>query len=285
MNIVQLPAFDMQGHRGARGLMPENTIPAMLKALELGVSTLEMDVHVTQDNMVILSHDPHINPDFALTPDGKDIPDAGRSMYKLYVMDYEDIRAFDVGTKPYSKFPQQQSMEAHIPLLSEVIDSVQARIKKENLGQVFYNIEIKSKPETDKDRHPLPERFIQLVMQVVEEKGVADWVFIQSFDPRVLRILHEDFPQVKTSLLVENTDGLAANLDRIGFTPTIYSPNYELVDEELVKAVHERGMKIIPWTVNEQSEMLELKQMGVDGLISDYPDRLVKLFGKENKGF
>ena len=245
VNTVQLPAFDLQGHRGARGLMPENTIPAMLEALELGVSTLEMDVHVTHDNKVILSHDPHINPDFTLAPNGKDIPDAGRTMYKLYVMDYEDIRKFDVGTKPYSKFPQQRNMGARIPLLSEVVDSVQARIKKDNLGQVFYNIEIKSKPETDKDRHPLPERFIQLVMQVVEEKGIADWVVIQSFDPRVLRILHEDFPQMKTSLLVENTDGLAANLDRIGFVPTIYSPNYELVDEALVKAVHERGMKII----------------------------------------
>ena len=84
---------------------------------------------------------------------------------------------------------------------------------------------------------------------------------------------------------MDNTDGLAANLDRIEFVPTIYSPNYELVDEALVKAVHERGMKIIPWTVNEQSDMLELKRMGVDGLISDYPNRLVQLFGKESKGF
>ncbi len=283
--MVELPAFDMEGHRGARGLMPENTIPAMLTALESGVTTLEMDVHVSKDEKVVLSHDPFINPDFSLAPGGKEIPEAGRYMYKLFVMDYKDIRRFNVGAKVNEQFPQQEAVKAYIPLLSEVIDSVQARIKKDAREQVFYNIEIKTKPETDGERHPLPERFIQLVMQTVEEKGVTDWVIIQSFDPRTLRILHEDFPQMRTSLLVGNADGLNTNIEKIGFIPTIYSPNFELVDEALVDAVHQRGMKIIPWTVNDPGEMVRLKKMGVDGLISDYPDRLVKLFGREVKGF
>lgn len=279
------PAFDIEGHRGARGLMPENTIPAMLTALELGVTTLEMDTHISQDGQVILSHDPHINPDFTLRPGGKEIPDAGRTMYKLYVMDYDEIRGFDAGTKSNAAFPQQQEVRTHIPLLSEVIDSVQARIKRDTLEQVFYNIEIKSDPATDNERHPLPEKFLQLVMGVVEEKGISEHVIMQSFDPRTLNILHEDYPQIKSSLLVENDKGLEANLGNLHFVPFIYSPDYKLVTPELIEAAHARGMKVIPWTVNEESEMLRLKQMGVDGIISDYPDILVKLFGKEKKGF
>ena len=285
MASVEIPAFDIEGHRGARGLMPENTIPAMLKALELGVTTLEMDTHISQDGQVLLSHDPYINPDYSLTPQGKEIPDAGRTMYKLYVMDYDEIRRFDVGSKSNERFPQQQKLKTYIPLLSEVMDSVQAKIQRDTLDQVFYNIEIKSNPATDEERHPIPERYIRQVMRVVEEKGLSDWVIIQSFDPRVLNIMRDIYPQIKTSFLVENKEGLAANLQKLNFVPTIYSPHYTLVNPELVEAVQARGMKIIPWTVNEQAEMLRLKQMGVDGLISDYPDLLVSLFGKEKKGF
>ncbi|RDV16639.1 glycerophosphodiester phosphodiesterase [Pontibacter diazotrophicus] len=272
-----LPAFDKQGHRGGRGLMPENTVPAMLKALSEGVTTLEMDAHVSRDNQVLLSHDPHINPEHELLPDGSETPAADAEKHVWYNMNYSDIRRYDAGSKFYSRFPEQQRMKAYKPLLSEVIDAVQAYLINHRLPQVFYNIETKSKPETDGIHHPVPEEFVQLLMKLVEEKEMKEWVIIQSFDVRTLQVLHEKHPEVSISLLVENEKSLEQNLSKLGFTPTIYSPDYDLVTKDLVEETHRRGIKLIPWTVNELDKMRQLKQLGVDGLISDYPNLFNKL--------
>lgn len=271
-SLENFPAFDLEGHRGARGLMPENTIPAMLKALQLGVTTLEMDVHVSRDKQVLLSHDPYINPEHDLLPDGGEIPRAHNRKYVLYQMDYDAIRSFDAGLKFYDKFPQQQKLPAYKPLLSELIDSVQAYLQANELPLVYYNIETKSKPAGDGKRHPAPEEFVQLLMEVIEEKGITDWVIIQSFDVRTLQVLRKKYPHVKASLLVENLRGLNHNLSKLGFIPEVYSPYYKLVTPKLLKSCHAQGIKVVPWTVNELEEMKRLKQLGVDGLISDYPN-------------
>ncbi|WP_046312447.1 glycerophosphodiester phosphodiesterase [Pontibacter korlensis] len=274
---VALPAFDKEGHRGARGLLPENTVPAMLKALDSGVTTLEMDAHISQDGQVLLSHDPFINPEHELLPSGAEIPAADAKKYVLYQMPYSQIRTFDVGSKYYSKFPEQQLMKAYKPLLSEVIDSAQAYIKEKGLAQVFYNIETKSKPSGDGIYHPAPEEFIDKLVAVIDEKGIRPYVIIQSFDPRTLKVLHQKHPDIKTALLVENLKGLEKNLEQLGFTPTIYSPYFKLVTPSLIKATHEQGMKLVPWTVNDLKEMQRLKQLGVDGIISDYPNLFSQL--------
>jgi glycerophosphoryl diester phosphodiesterase len=274
---AELPAFDTEGHRGARGLMPENTVPAMRKALELGVTTLEMDTHISKDGKVLLSHDPYINPEHDLLPDGTEIPAADKKKYVLYEMNYESIKAFDAGSKFYDKFPKQEKIRTHKPLLTEVIDSAQAYIKEHNLPQVFYNIETKSKPAGDGKLHPAPEEFVDLLMEVLEEKNITPWVMTQSFDVRTLQVMREKYPDVKTSLLVENMKGLEANLEALGFTPTIYSPNHRLVTKKLVKECHARGIKVIPWTVNELDQMKRLKRKGVDGIISDYPNLFLEL--------
>jgi glycerophosphoryl diester phosphodiesterase len=266
------PAFDLEGHRGARGLMPENTVPAMRKALELGVTTLEMDTHITRDKQVVLSHDPYINPEHDLLPDGSEIPLSHKRKYVLYQLDYDSIMTFDAGSKFYDKFPQQEKINTHKPLLSEVIDSVQSYLKEHQLPQVYYNIETKSKPSGDGKLHPGPEEFVDLLMGVIEAKGIAEWVIVQSFDVRTLQVLRKNHPQVKTSLLVENLRGLDNNLNKLGFIPEVYSPYYKLVTPRLLKRSHELGMKVVPWTVNDLEEMRRLKQMGVDGLISDYPN-------------
>lgn len=273
----RLPAFDLEGHRGARGLLPENTVPAMLKALELGVTTLEMDAHISQDGQVLLSHDPYINPDHELLPNGSEIPASDRKKYVLYQMPYKQIRAFDVGSKRYSRFPEQELMQVHKPMLSEVIDATQAYLQRHQLPQVFYNIETKSKPSGDGTYHPAPEEFVDKVMAVVLEKNIQDFVIIQSFDPRTLQVVHRKYPEVMTALLVENLNSQEKNLRELGFTPTIYSPYHKLVTPQLVQRTHERGMKLVPWTVNELSEMLQLKQQGVDGIISDYPNLFKQL--------
>jgi glycerophosphoryl diester phosphodiesterase len=280
-SLENFPAFDLEGHRGARGLMPENTIPGMLKALELGVTTLEMDVHVSRDKQVLLSHDPYINPEHDLLPDGNEIPRSHKRKYVLYQLDYDAIRSFDAGLKFYDKFPQQQKLPTYKPLLSELIDSVQAYLQVHHLPQVYYNIETKSKPAGDGKLHPAPEEFVKLLMEVIEEKGITEWVIIQSFDVRTLQVLRAQYPQVKTSLLVENLRGLNHNLSKLGFIPEVYSPYYKLVTPRLVANCHARGMKVIPWTVNELSEMKRLRELGVDGLISDYPNLYRELQGPE----
>jgi len=270
------PQFDTEAHRGGRGLRPENTIPAMLNAIDIGVTTLEMDTHITADGKVVLSHDDGFNPLFALTPEGKEIAKEEASKYALYQMPYAEIAKFDVGSKYYSKFPQQQKLKAHIPLLTDVIDSVQGYLKTKGKPQVFYNIETKSSAKNDNIYNPSPEKFIQLLMEVIEQKKIMPFVVIQSFDKRTIQVLHQKYPQVKTSYLIENKNSFTDNLTDLGFTPFIYSPNSKLVTAELVKQCHDKGVKIVPWTVNSKEEIASLKALGVDGIISDYPNLLVQ---------
>ncbi len=269
------PAFDTEAHRGGRGLQPENTIPAMLNALKLGVTTLEMDTHITADDKVVLSHDDAVNPLFSLTPEGKEIPKEDAHKYAIYKMPYAEIARFDVGSKPYDKFPQQQKIKAHIPLLADVIDSVQQYLKANKKPQVFYNIETKSNPQNDNVYNPEPEKFVDLLMAVIQRKKITPYVVIQSFDKRTLQVLHQKYPQVRTSYLVAK-GALADNLKDLGFMPDIYSPVYTMVNADLVKDCHNQNIKIIPWTVNTTEEINALKQLSVDGIISDDPNLLVK---------
>lgn len=268
---AQLPEFDTEAHRGGRGLMPENTIPAMLNALSLNVTTLEMDAHITSDNKVILAHDDHFNQLYTLTLDAKELSDSDAKKLTFYSLSYAEIQKFDTGSKYYSLFPRQQKLKTHVPLLADVIDSVQNYLKVNNKPQVFYNIETKSKPGGDNLLHPEPEKFVKLLMDVVQRKNITPYVIIQSFDPRTLQVLHREYPHVKTSLLVDKGT-FADNLNQLGFTPTIYSPMSKLATAQLVKACHDKGVKIVPWTVNTKEEIAMLKSLGIDGVISDYPD-------------
>ena len=264
--------FDKEGHRGCRGLMPENTIPAMLYAIDLDVTTLEMDVHITKDLQVVLSHDPWFNPDLTTKPDGTYI-NADEPKFILYEMNYDSIRRFDVGYKPYSKFPRQQKVHVAKPLLLSLIDSVESYCKKNN-KRVFYNIEIKSAPEGDDIYHPKPEKYTELLMEVLRRKHITQQVIVQSFDVRPLQYLHLHYPEMKTSLLIDEGDtrSFDEEIKTLGFTPAIYSPHYSLVTDKLLTDCHQKNVRVIPWTINDLQEMKKLKAMGVDGLISDYPD-------------
>lgn len=265
------PDFETQGHRGARGLMPENTIPAMLHAIDLGVTTLEMDCHISADSLVVVSHDDAINPAHSLKPDGSELEPKKVKPYILFQMPYSQIKQFDIGTKYFEAFPRQKKMVAHIPLLSALIDSVEAYTAQKGKAKMFYNIETKSKASGDGKYHPDPQTFVRLLMEVIEEKGITSRVMIQSFDMRTLQVLHEKYPEVHTSLLVSRGT-LEDHLNSLGFIPDIYSPNYKLVDQQLVEQSHEKGMRIIPWTVNTKADIERIKALGVDGIISDYPD-------------
>ncbi len=266
--------FDKQGHRGCRGLFPENTIPAMINAIGMGVTTLEMDVVITKDKKVILSHEQWFGQEITTKPDGTYMGNREERKYNIYWMTYEQTKVFDVGMKPHPRFPRQQKMKVTKPLLSDVIDSVNKDMMTRRRPFPYYNIETKSNPEFDGVFQPKPEEFVELLMAVIKEKGVEEQVIIQSFDFRTLQYLHKHYPAIKTAMLIEDFDkrSLDEQVKTLGFTPTIYSPAYQLVNAGLLVKCHTQNIKVIPWTVNDKAKIEELKKMGVDGIITDYPD-------------
>jgi glycerophosphoryl diester phosphodiesterase len=272
------PAFDEEAHRGGRGLMPENTIPAMLNAIDLGVTTLEMDTHITKDNKVVLSHDPYFNENFTTTPEGNTLTKAEAVKRLLYTMTYDSIQKYDVGLKPYAAFPRQKKIAVHKPLLADLLDATEKHAGEKGKA-MFYNIEIKSKPENDGKKHPPVEAFVDLVMQVILQKGTEARTVIQSFDPRALQVMHRKYPSVATSLLIEDYDkrSVEEQLQHLGFTPFVYSPHFSLVTPQLVQQCRSKQMKLVPWTINTLEQIQQLKNTGVDGIITDYPDLFQQL--------
>jgi glycerophosphoryl diester phosphodiesterase len=276
--INTMSEFDKQGHRGCRGLMPENTIPAMLHAMALGVTTLEMDVVITADSQVVLSHDPFFNHEISTLNAGKPnqqgFSAADEKKYRIYGMTYSEVSAIDVGLKPHPRFPRQQKLAAVKPLLTAVFDSVLAFAERTHRPIPFFNIETKCTPEGDGKLHPAPKEFVELLVTVIRAKKMEDRVTIQSFDFRTLQYLHVTYPAIHTAMLIEGDDKrpFQEQLADLKFTPTIYSPAFERVTPELIRNCHEQGIKIIPWTVNQKEKILELKAAGVDGIITDYPD-------------
>ncbi|MCX6217828.1 glycerophosphodiester phosphodiesterase family protein [Spirosoma sp.] len=271
-SLVAQSKFNTEGHRGARGLMPENTVRAMKKAMDLGVQTLEMDVVIAKDKQVVVSHDNYMSADISLKPDGSPVTADEQKKINLYQLTYAEIKKFDVGSKPHPQFPQQQKFPAYKPLLSELIDSVETYAKAKGLPMPMYNIEIKSSATTDGVYHPEPAEFVSLVMDVLQKKKLGKRLTIQSFDVRPLQLIHKQYPAISLSYLTMNSKPLDENLTLLGFKPHTYSPYYKTVTAETVKACHEQNMAIIPWTVNTKAEIESLKQLGVDGIISDYPN-------------
>lgn len=268
---------DIQGHRGARGLMPENTIPAFIKALELGVTTLELDVVISRDSQVVVSHEPFLSPTICTAPDGKPIPAAEEKRYNLYQMNYEEIRRADCGSRGNPLFPDQQKMAVSKPLLTDVIDLVEQYLQENNRPPVRYNIETKSSPNGDGVFHPDPAEFVGLLLDVIREKNTTERTIIQSFDVRTLQEAKQMAPNIRQALLVENRRGVQQNIAELGYTPAIYSPPYKLVDQELRAYTRENKMLLVPWTVNKPKAIKRMLRLGVDGIISDYPNRVIEV--------
>lgn len=281
---IYTPKFDVQGHRGARGLRPENTIEAFILALDTGVTTLEMDLAVTRDKQLVVSHEPWMSANICLDPSGKSFSEKDEKKYNIYQMSYDDVRKFDCGSKENDKFPWQQKIKTSKPLLKDVIGAVEDHIRSYSRYEVDYNIEIKSDKETDNKFHPGPEEYSDLVYDFIDQYLPWDRVVIQSFDFRVLKYWHKKHPEVRLAALVENLSSIDHNLEELGFIPSIYSPYFKLLNKQKVDYLHTKvtsekpatKLRVIPWTVNEVSDMLSLKGMGVDGFITDYPNRARK---------
>ncbi len=265
--------FDIQGHRGCRGLMPENSIPGFIHAIDLGVTTLEMDVVISADGKVVVSHDPFISGQFCVNELGAEIKKKEEESINIYNMVYEDVKLFDCGIIGNSSFPEQQKISVYKPLLSEVIEQCEAHIKNTGKAPVRYNIELKSRPSWDLIYHPDPNLFTTLVYNVIEEKIPKERVCVQSFDLRILHYWKMKYAEYAISLLVSNNKSAEKNIEELGFKPDIYSPHYKLVSSKDLDYLHDLSIKVIPWTINEANEMKKVIDMGVDGLITDYPDR------------
>ena len=274
---LYIPKFDLQGHRGARGLRPENSIPAFVLALDSGVTTLEMDLAITADNQIVVSHEPWMEADICLQPDGSPIAQNKERTFNIYKMTYDEVAQFDCGSKGNGRFPEQEKLNTTKPRLRDVIIAVEDHIRSVSQYEVDYNIEIKTSPEGDNQFHPSPKEFSDLVYKLLDDYLPIDRIVIQSFDFRVLRYWHETYPEVRLAALVENTKGVRRNLSTLGFKPSVYSPYYKLLSRDDIQYLHGQRIRVIPWTVNETADIKRMLQLGVDGLITDYPDRASQL--------
>jgi len=259
----------LQGHRGARGHAPENTLPGFERALALGVDTLELDVGVTRDGVVVIHHDRRLNPDLARGPDGQWVSAPAPTIYTL---SYQQLSMYDVGRiRPGSeyarRFPHQKPVDGtRIPRLQELFS-------KTKQTKVRFNIETKLVPEAP-DETLAPEPFARALIAEVRKAGVAARTTIQSFDFRTLAVVQREAPEITTAYLTSGKKGEAAPRMVHAAKGAIWSPGFQDLDARALAVARELGIKVIPWTVNEPADIARVLDMKVDGIISDYPDRV-----------
>lgn len=288
-------AFDLQAHRGGRGLMPENTLAAFASALSIGINTLELDLGITKDGVVVVSHDRELNPDHTRGPDGQFLDITGPAIHSLTLA---ELKRYDVGrlrpNTAYAKgLPDQRPVDgATIPTLAEVFTLV-GKAKAEH---VRFNIETKLTPTATEVADP--ETFAAAVVKAVREAGLASRVMLQSFDWRTLMVARKLAPEIERACItvdrptnstlkrgepgpspwtagldIDDFGGSAPRLVQAGGC-AVWLPFFRDLTDADLKEAKALGLKVIPWTVNERAEMEWLMNLGVDGLITDYPDRL-----------
>lgn len=265
--------YELHGHRGARGLLPENTLPAFEKAIDLGVNTLELDVVISKDKKVVVSHEPWFNHEITLDEKGNMISKEESLAFNFFKNKYKSIKKYEVGAKGNLNFPSQEKVKAYKPLLTEVIDFAESKN-----SNILYNIEIKSTPDDEsKGYQPAVPEFCDLVVSNIKKSKISNLrVVIQSFDPRVLEYIHKIYPEYDLAFLTYQNN-VETNLKMLSFIPKIYSPYFVLMTDQEIAYCLQKNMKVIPWTVNKKDDMIRLLRMGVDGLITDYPDIAIPL--------
>ena len=297
----EVMAFDIEAHRGGRALFPENTLPSFANALSMGVNTLELDIGVTSDGTIVVSHERGLNPDLARNADGVYVAPPGTPFVRLRL---EEVKKYDVGQiRPGSnyaaQFPDQHAVPGTpIPALREVFDLV----RKSGDRNVRLNIETKIDPHHP-DESPDPERFVALLLDFLKAEKFADRVMIQSFDWRTLQRIQKLAPAIPTVYLtLQKGSGATIFLDKAsdwtaGFNPAehgksvpgaikaaggaIWSPYFGDVDPGLIAESHRLGLAVVVWTVNKPADMVRMIDIGVDGIISDRPDLLRDIAGEK----
>ena len=303
--VLALPsaAFDMQTHRGGRGLWPENTLAAFENAIRMGTTTIELDIAITADGIPVISHDPALNPALTRDANGSWLT---RHEPLIKNLTLAQLQTYDVGrlnpTHPYAKeFAGQQPRDGQrIPTLAALFKLVN------DLGanDVHFDMETKINPHHP-DNTLAPEAFVKTMLGVIRDAGMTRRVMVQSFDWRTLELLHQLEPAIRTMYLtadwpdystvkdsawtaglrLDAFDGSVAHMVRASAgkaNGVIWAPNFGNLTAKLVKVGQSLGMQVIPWTVNEEVQMEKLIDWGVDGIISDYPDRLRKVMAQKD---
>jgi len=268
--------IDFQGHRGCRGLLPENTIPAFIRAMDY-VSTLECDVVISKDKHVIVSHDPWMEAHICSHPDGTAVSRAEDKTIKIWELDYDQIKQYDCGLRGNEKFSEQVPVAASKPTLKEMVSTVDQYCIDNDIELPWYDIEVKSLPSWYGNYTPHPEEYVNIILAEINNLGLKRRSNLQSFDINILEEIHKQDKEIILAYLIENLSSFDKNMDKISFTPEIYSPYYKFVTKKLVDKAHSRNMKVIPWTVNKVSDMQKMIDAGVDGIITDYPNRISTL--------
>lgn len=266
------PVVDIQGHRGCRGLFPENTLVAFEKAIDLGVHTLELDLAVSKDGIVVVSHEPFMSQTICSKPNGQPITQAEDRQFNLYQMTFDSIQQFDCGLLKHPNFPEQMKIAAAKPSLTSVLamtESLNPNIK--------YNIELKADPNYDDIFTPKPAIFVNLVLEVIQKHAVVERTNLQSFDLRILEEIKRQSPNMKVAVLIDESESIWGKTTSLSFKPEIISPYFKLLDAKTVRNLKAENFEVIPWTVNQPEDMQLMIDFGVNGIITDYPDRLVKL--------
>lgn len=259
----------VQGHRGARAERPENTLAAFRYALEVGVDVLELDVVISKDNSIVISHDPHLNTGLCIIEPGKVKPELA-----LITLNLAQIQQFDCGSLPHPRFPRQRPQPGEkIPSLRELFEMI-ATSHLPAAATVNFNIETKIFPATP-ELTPNPEQFSRLLLQEVATAGVEDRVIIQSFDPRTLVWVKKLKPEIKTSLLTgKKMDNLLEAVQSIG--ADYASPQWTTITAAMVRELHDHNIKVAPWTANTEQAWDALIEMNVDEIITDDPKALIR---------
>lgn len=269
--------FDIQGHRGMRGLMPENTVEGFIEAIKLGVTTIEADVVVTADKKLLFSHEPWFSSELTTLPNHDLLMPVDAENFNIYKMKYDEIVQFDIGRRINNKFPEQSHYSAVKPLFKEGILTVEKYCEQNKLPKVKYNIEIKAKEEWDNWMTPAPEEYVSIFLNEIKELPIKDRLSVQSFDVRILNQLHEKAPDLCLAFLLEDLENIEKKLSLLSFNPCVLSPYYKNLDKAFVSSMQSKGMKVIPWTVNDTTDIKMVLKTGVDGLISDYPNRVIEI--------
>ena len=265
--------LEIQGHRGARGLLPENTVPGFVLAIREGADVLEMDLCIAGDGAIIVSHEPWMNHEICLSPDGQEISSRAERSHNLHQMTTAEIEQYDCGSRIHPRFPDQRTLPVPKPTLAMVV-SVTETVPLLDGGILRYNLEIKHRPDLEPEFCPDPETFASLVLDEVNRLGIADRTCIQSFSPAVMEAVHRLAPDMTTAWLTDADGPVQSQLDRLSFQPDIYSPAWQRIDSADVSALQSMGIRVIPWTVNREEDLTAVMAMGVDGIITDHPNRL-----------
>lgn len=272
--------IDLQAHRGGAGLMPENTVTSMKNALDMGINTLEMDLQITSDGQVVVSHDNYFHHRCAIRPDGTPVL-RGEPREYIYTMPYDSVAKYEVGLKPTERWPEKALVSEHVPLASDLLDFTESYARQLGRPLPGYNIEIKSREgEGEGTLWPGYQEFCDTCIPLLLSKKLGRRLVVQTFDTRSMEYIHKHWPRVALSFLTDEEPDIKAILAGISFKPEWWSPNYAAVTPENVAYCHSLGIKVVPWTVDKPEDILRMAECGVDAIISNYPDRLLDLLGK-----